>query len=688
MATYCSNESRSDYFPPLLGNGDIALYLDCEGTLSFSRKAYRERGQTEGVRVEAPSGTVYRAGRRLPVRREKHADLVPLAAFTFSAGSGIASFTQTLTEESASVSSCVTYADGVTVESRAFVPYDACIYALEKCFDGFTGKRRFSYTVGIVPDYMAEFRPYLTERHHKERDALWFDFTYLGQDIYKGHIAYYVDRPVTVTYTHGGMANLTFEVEAGERVAFYYCIEDDLMCEDARAVVRSYLADIRRKGFDRLFSENAALADAYMQKGYVRTGDDRLNAIYKSALYALRCYTTKHYSIPVGISNVHWDARYFGFDEYYSFLGLIGSCHSELAVRVPEYRRRLCYEAGISRHDHAKRDAVHFSWESGEYGNELAPPGHWYEHVFHMAMVAIGAFDYYEYTGDIESLRLNFPMIRAAAKFYTRHMLYRDGARVYLGKCTDLERLGSSIENAFMSTCGVINTLEVLVRAADILETDREYRDECAETARRLRESLPVSDGRYIPYPGCKDRSIAVYSCVYPFRVTDASDEKRAAAWMDFEENGGAFGNMYDCGGKGINPWYAAWKAEAYARIGDSEKAYVALRQAYHSVGAFNEMFEMNEESLHYRPWFSTAAGMFLSAANEMLLQSDGDRITLLPAFSDGADVSFRLAARGGRTVTAEVKNGDVLSVTVTDKNGVPDSSVAVYYKGKRIKSI
>ena len=177
----------------------------------------------------------------------------------------------------------------------------------------------------------------------------------------------------------------------------------------------------------------------------------------------------------------------------------------------------------------------------------------------------------------------------------------------------------------------------------------------------------------YTPFPGCKQRSIAVYAGKYPFDVLGNNDSKMIKAWEDFEENGAAFGNMYPMG-KGLSSWYACWKAEGYARTRMTDKAYEALKQSYVSAGVFGELFEINEEKVRLRPWFATAAGVLTSAINEMLIQSDGENITILPAFPHDLDVSFKLAAKGGITVEAEVKDGTLKAVSVV-KNGTDVTS-------------
>ena len=243
--------------------------------------------------------------------------------------------------------------------------------------------------------------------------------------------------------------------------------------------------------------------------------------------------------------------------------------------------------------------------------------------------------------------------------------MYRDGERYYIGKCTDLERLGASVENPFLTACGAIKLLECCHTAADVLETDRDFAKECRYIADKLYESLPKENGMYVPFLGCKQKSIAVFGGKFPFDVLDKNDPEMISAMADFEENGAAFGNMYAVG-KSISPWYACWKAISYARMGRAQEAYGALRQSYGSVGVFDEMFEINEGDVRKRPWFTTAAGIFVATVNEMLVECQGSVIRILPAFSKNIDVSFRLAVKGGLVVEACVKNQRLEKISVT----------------------
>ena len=95
-------------------------------------------------------------------------------------------------------------------------------------------------------------------------------------------------------------------------------------------------------------------------------------------------------------------------------------------------------------------------------------------------------------------------------------------------------------------------------------------------------------------------------------------------------------------------------------------------------------MFEINEPGILLRPWFTTAAGVYLSALQEMLLQSDGKSLFLLPAFPVQKEpVSFRLAAKGGAVVEATVVGEEITALRVEMRPGVAARTFAVYLRGK-----
>jgi hypothetical protein len=132
---------------------------------------------------------------------------------------------------------------------------------------------------------------------------------------------------------------------------------------------------------------------------------------------------------------------------------------------------------------------------------------------------------------------------------------------------------------------------------------------------------------------------------------------------------------MYKIGTQ-LSPWYACWQAEGFARIANGDLAYDFLQKAYPSTGVFGEMFEINEPDRRLRPWFMTAAGIYLSTVQDMLVQSDGKTIHLLPA-CPLADVSFKLPVKGGAMLEVEVKAGKLCAAVLT--SSTPKAMTLVY---------
>ncbi|MBO5939553.1 MAG: hypothetical protein J6Q82_08695 [Clostridia bacterium] len=659
--TYHSTENRSCYFPPFLSNGEITMAPDAEGTLGYTKPEYRQKG------ITAFDGIVVRAARRSGLCHSLQARLFPFGKFVFRANSNLTEWSQTLRAERGFFESDCLYEDGTSIHSQGFIHPEQNIYALKKTFRC-NEKRQFFYDVTLF-GHAPEIEKYITTSPAEVRDGVCcIGFKMYGMEVFSGELRAWIDKDFTVSLLENG-ARLTFEVLDGDEVNFYYILEDDMNGVDFAQILQEYQAKIRALRFDGLLDECEQHYKAFSELGYVHTSDEMLNSIYKTALYGVKCNTT-NYSIAVGLNNGAWDGRFFAFDEYTSYLGLLGANRLQLAKRVPSFRSKVCLTPAIKRASDYHRnedteDMARFLWESGEHADfELAPLGCWLDHIFHIPLVGIGAYEYFEYSQDKSFLEECYPMIRACAKFITKHMLYRDGERLYIGKCTDLERLGASVEHPFMTVCGCIELLRCCAKAAKILNVDEAYASECEDTAEKLYKNLPVENETYVPHLGCKQKSIAVFAGKFPFDILEDTDEKMLRAWEDFENQGDSFGNMYPVGKK-ISPWYACWKALGYARAKLGEKAYDALRQSYASVGVFHEMFEINEDACRRLPWFSTASGIFLVAVNEMLLQSDSKIIRILPAFPHNTDVSFKLAAKGGITVEAVIKKEQLASVRV-----------------------
>ena len=428
-------------------------------------------------------------------------------------------------------------------------------------------------------------------------------------------------------------------------------------------------------GVAELQREHEALWAKYWAEGYVRLPDARMQRMTDVANYHVRCDRTP-WSFPVGVLPSHWQGRYFGFDEMYIHQGLVSAGHLDDARHCPDFRYLTLPDAE-KRVGHYGRnggkDGAQWMWESVEIGvTEGCPVGFWQQHYFHMCTICRTAWTQYLYSDDLAWLReKGYPVISGCARFFSKNMIYRnpDGS-VYLGKCTDLERLGPSRENAYMTTVGAIYTMRAFADASDALATNRTEAAEMRRLADGLLKSLPVDGERYVGYLGCKEETVATMAGGFPFTVFGRNDRRHVETCRHFIARGTkSGGNMYPLGSK-VCPWYAGKMALSMIGLADDVEPDRWLRDAARAIGHFGESFEINEPGVHMHPWFTTASGTLLYAVNQMLCcDAEGEVWLGMAVPKAWNDFAFRLPAFGGLSVEAEVKGGKFVGLSVTPRH-------------------
>lgn len=659
---YLHNPECDTYTAPLLGNGEVSLSVSPDGSMN-------PVGGKSIVKA-SPSRCIFWEGRRYRCLANKN--LIPFGRFTqkLSDASGELSpseMTQELDTQSAQIICEALYPDGSRIGSALFLHTDFNLIAVKKTFEP-ESPLVYTFTYSFCGKGDDDTLPDFTEAEVRTDSAggkICYRLT--DQKDCRGVISLFCDADAEVAGKHNSIS-LTLKIDSPRTVCFYILLSDCIDHDDPAAFAKGKRAYVLSEGFDRLKAVHGKAWSDYYAEGGASLGDELLDRVYMTAQYHMRCFTTK-WSMPVGLYDTCWDGRFFAFDEHYMFLGLLTSNHMDAAVRVPRFRK-AGLPIAVKRFSSRHHNAAYYPWETLEDGTEAAPAGFWFEHIFHMATITLTEYYYYLYSGDEEFLRETaYPVMSACTEFFRIHALYRvEGGKLIVGKCTDLERLGSSVENAYMTTCGVIAAFRAYAGASRRLNQNLPLADECERLADELTSSLPSDGKRYVPYPGCEERSISAFSGTFPFPAIDRNDPLQTQAIDDYLLYEDAFGNMYAVG-SGICSWYACWKSVAYSRLRRSSDACGALEYVAKTAGNFGEMFEINNEAsrTYTHPWFTTAAGMYVHAMNELLLDSDGEDIYIAPALDEKYDsFSFRLAARGGLVVCATAKDGKLTGLRVS----------------------
>ena len=103
-----------------------------------------------------------------------------------------------------------------------------------------------------------------------------------------------------------------------------------------------------------------------------------------------------------------------------------------------------------------------------------------------------------------------------------------------------------------------------------------------------------------------------------------------------------------------------------------------AVLKDFIDAGDFGELFEINNKAskTYYHPWFTTAAGMYVQAVNELFVRCEGDEIIIAEGLRSD-DFAFRGAVKGGMVVEVKVE-GDLVTLKVEGNQNCRLASVKV----------
>lgn len=291
---------------------------------------------------------------------------------------------------------------------------------------------------------------------------------------------------------------------------------------------------------------------------------------------------------------------------------------------------------------------------------------------------------HYEYTGDEAFLREMFPIMREAAQFFLDFCIEHEiDGKTYLCTCPSV-----SPENTFILPNGELgaNSIGVTMdnqilrdlfgqcnRAAKVLGVSDELDGQIARARERLIPTRIGSDGRILEWceeyeekePGHRHMS-HLYGLHPSHQITkDGTPELARAAERTLQKR-------LESGG-GHTGWSRAWIINHYARLWDGEKAHENLRQLL-IKSTLPNLFD-NHPPFQIDGNFGATAAMV-----EMLVQSNADRIVLLPALPEawhdgkieGVRVSgnarMNIAWADGRLKDAKICSGcDVVRKIVYD---------------------
>ncbi len=674
-----------DYVPPFLGNGSISTSVDFLGK------------QIQRKYVTFYPEVVW-SGRRYPPAVKK-CSLITMGHFddeilvdSKKLGKPI-SWKQTLDTKNAYTISEVEY-DTAKVTTLAFVPYGMDMFVVRKTVepkakDAKSAEIKFTYLLTDLDTGNAPERVLVSPKvNSSEKNTASIFYTAYGYKVYNGAISLTSDAPSSASVSDvSASLEAKFDLSKTKAQAtFFISFADDFSLDKNlnKSGTRlkkeriERLNSIAKTGFDSVFDAHKQKWNKFWQGAEINIPDEAMMRTYLVALYHMNSMYTK-WSIPVSLfgHGVGWSGRFFGWDEMFCVHGVASSGKFELSKRTSQFRKDTLHKA-MYRVAHGKvvekKFGARYPWEALEDAAEGAPNpyGFWFDHVFHMSNIASSAWTHYLYTGDKKFLKdIAYPVIIECAMFYYTHMLQKDGDRLIIGKCTDIERLGPARGNPFITSCGAIYNFEVATRAAEILGVDKELTSKLSEAAKELRKTLPRNDEMYLPFDGCKEKNVVAIGGFYPYNIFDKSEKKQVAAVYDVMKHLSFLGNMYPMG-KAVCSWYVAWISTALVVAEDNVIPEQLLSATARNVGQFGETWEINEPNVRFCPWFTTSAGNYVYAVNQVLVspKENGDINIATSVPEKWKNFSYNLPVYGGGWVDIKVTNGKVTKLNYTAGKG------------------
>jgi hypothetical protein len=554
--------------------------------------------------------------------------------------------------------------------------------------------------------------PFRTTWHPLQPDAngISADFTADGHRIYCGRIALFALARKAISNSSGNTLHLEVELDANDEATICLCMVDDL--GDDPQLVDIWASEWMPKGVREVHEENNRKAASYRKPDYVRMvasikqdalqqgfekliaqqksqwnkvfscfklrlpeNEAILNAAFKGAIYHIRC-AYSNYSWGSGPFNCNWGAHY-AWDEHFPLQGLVAFGVDDMPVRVMEWRRWLL--PFLSARAGGRGAFYHHSTvEPGITLSERNATS--FFELFYGGMIANDMYDYYRYTGDINTLKRYYPVIREITEFYRYWLLVElPGNNITTVPLIDVDEHTYPIQDGPFTIASAARLFDLAVKSAeklgedeDMLPTWKRYRDMTIHLVQHCFGEKYNSHGCYVemhlneaPAP-----TIEIDEKITQWKDEYKRQNKPEEQYKKYKQNvAGDYSKPRNW------PWGHFTTMFTNATLERTEEVKENMANAFKVLLPFCGQCESAEEDFSRidHPWFTTAPGALLKALARVFLNPIEGGASLMGAVPpEWKNFEFELPAYNKIWIKVEVADGKIKNLSIKsgdDKN-------------------